>query len=310
MVTFSQKLDKISENIIYLLSLDSRQTVSAIASELNFNRKIVEHRVNKLFGEGYIKPLAVTNEMNRIRFTIFVKLRTIDESVLDKVRKLPGLLKLKETLGLYDLSILFSVYAQKDMEETISRLSNILHNKILSYEVVPHHFEDTLGYKSFCHDPQHFQKHCLLEPKSVLLSDKESLVLSIIKKKPIISYAELSKQTGIAYLKLKEIQNKLVQNGLVRFSVDPDYEKLGLNFHNILVKIKLGKKEAFERYLKHHPRIHWVKHSKGRWDYVLSVTARNINEFIDISKQIRADNTDLILDETSLISKVQETRRY
>lgn len=310
MKTFSPKLDKISENCIYLLSLDSRQTVSALASELNLNRKIVENRVNKLFQEGYIRPLAVTNEMNRIRFTVFVKLRTIDENILDKVRKFSGLLKLKETLGIYDLSILFSVYSQKDMEETISKLSNILHNKILSYDVVSHHFEDTLGYKSFCHDPQHLQKHKVLEPKPISLSERENLVLSILKKKPTISYAELSKQTGITYLKLKEIQDKLTQNDLVRFSVDPDYEKLGLNFHNILIKIKLGKKEAFERYLKNHHRIHWIKHSKGRWDYVLSVTAKDINEFIDISKQIRADNTNLILDETSLISKIQETRRY
>lgn len=264
--TFSPNFDKISENLIYLLSLDSRQTVSALAKELKLNRKIVEHRVNRLFGEGYIKPLAVTNEMNRIRFTVFIKLRTIDESVLEKVQKLPGLLKLKETLGIYDLSILFSVYAQKDMEEAISKLSNILHNKILSYEVVSHHFEDTLGYKSFCHDPQYFRKHSLLKPKAIPLAEKEAMVLSVLKKKPIISYAELSKQTGITYVKLKEIQDTLQQNGLIRFSVDPDYDKLGLNFHNILVKIKLGQKEAFEQYLKSHPRVHWIKHSKGRWD--------------------------------------------
>ncbi|MBI2151485.1 Lrp/AsnC family transcriptional regulator [Candidatus Woesearchaeota archaeon] len=310
MKSFSPKLDKISENIIYLFSLDSRQTVSALAEELKLNRKIVEHRVNKLFRERCVKPITITNEAGRICFTMFIKLRIIDETTLDKIKKLSGLLKLKETLGLYDLSILFSVYDQKDMEETISKLSNILHNKILSYEVVPHTFEDTLGYKSFCHDAQYLQKYALLEPKAIILSDKEVLVLEHLKKNTLISYAELSKQTGIVYLKLKEIQDKLIQNDLIRFSLDPDYDKLGLNFHNILIKMKLGKKEAFEQYLKTHPRIHWVKYSKGRWDYVLSVTARSINEFIDISKQIRADNNNLILDETSLITKVEEMRKY
>jgi len=310
MATFSPNLDKISENIIYLLSLDSRQSVSALANELNLNRKIVENRVNKLFNEGYIKPLAITNESNRLRFTVLVKLNKIDETTLHSIKKLKGLLKLKETLGLYDLSILFSVYAQKDMEDTISKLSNILHNKIIAFDVLSHHFEDTLGYKSFCHDLSHLQKHQLLSPKLIVLSPDENAMLNTIKKNPSISYVDLGKQTGMNYLKLKEINQKLLQQELVRFSIDPDYDKLGLNFHNVLVKIKLGKKKSFERYLQSHPRIHWVKHSKGRWDYVLSVTARNINEFIDISKQIRADNTDLILDETSLISKVQETRRY
>lgn len=150
----------------------------------------------------------------------------------------------------------------------------------------------------------------MLDPKPTPLSEKETLVLDILKKYPLITFVELSKQTGLPYLKLKQIKNSLLQNDIIRFSVDPDYEKLGLNFHNLLVKIKLGKKNLFEEYLKHHPRIHWIKHSKGRWDYVLSVTARTINEFIDISKQIRADNSDILLDETALISKVEEMRRY
>lgn len=266
--------------------------------------------MNTLFDEGYIKHLAVTNESNRIRFTVLVKLNKIDETTIHNIKKLKGLLKLKETLGLYDLSILFSVYSQVDMEDAISKLSNILHNKIIAFDVLSHHFEDTMGYKSFCHDLRHLQKHQLLSPKSCVLSNDENVVLNTIKKNPSISYVDLAKETSMNYLKLKEINQKLIQHELVRFSVDPDYEKLGLHFHNILLKIKMGKKKEFDAYLQKHPRIHWVKHSKGRWDYVLSVTARSINEFIDISKQIRTENTDLILDETSLISKVQETRRY
>ena len=310
MEAFSPKLDKISENIIYLLSLDSRKTISALAAELNLSRKIVEHRVNKLFHQKYITPLAVTNEANRIYFTVLVKLRTIDESIVGKVQQLPGLLKLKETLGLYDLSLLFNIDAQTGMEDTISELSTILDNKILSYEVVFHDFEDTLGYKSFCHDARHLQKYTSLQHKPITLSEKELLVLRAIKNKPLISYIELSQQTSLTYKSLKETQDAILQKGILRFSIDPDYEKLGLNFHNILVKIRLGKRKMFERYIQHHPHIHWVKHSQGRWDYILSVAARNINEFIDVSKKIRADNSNILQDETSLISKVQEMRRH
>lgn len=310
METFSLKLDKISENIIYLLSLDSRQSTSALAHELKLNRKMVENRVHKLFQQGFIKPLAVTNESNRIRFTVLVKLSRVDEAALSRVRKLPGLLKLKETLGLYDLSALFSVYSAAAMDEAISELSNILHNQIITFDVLSHNFEDTLGYKSFCHDSWHLHKYKLLQPKSISLSDQEMRLLTIMKKKPNISYVDLVRETGSNYGKLKEIETSLIRNGLIRFSVDPDYDKLGLHFHNILTKIKLGKKQLFDAYLQKHPRIHWVKHAKGRWDYVLSVTAQSINEFIDISKQIRTNNNDLLLEETSLISKVQETRKY
>ncbi len=41
---FSPNLDVISENIIFLLSLDSRQSVSKLAKKLNINRKMYGQR--------------------------------------------------------------------------------------------------------------------------------------------------------------------------------------------------------------------------------------------------------------------------
>src|SRR3989344_4373056 len=109
----SPNLDVISENIIYLLSLDSRQSVSKLAKKLSINRKIVENRYNKLFNEGYIKYLTISNEKNRFCFTIFAKLSKIDSDLIERLKKIPGLLKLKETLGAYDISVLVDVNSQE-----------------------------------------------------------------------------------------------------------------------------------------------------------------------------------------------------
>ncbi len=308
--TFSPKIDKISENIIYLLSLDSRRTISEIAKELKVNRKIVENRYNNLFKKGYIKPLSISNEKNRFRFTILVKLSKFQPDLMEKIKKIKGLLKLKEPLGAYDLSMLFDVYSQKTKDEVVDKVSNLLSESTITFDVVDHDYEDTLGYKSFCHDPKYLTEYVPLQPNGVTLEQKELHVLELIKENPLDSLVSLSKKSKLGYPKLKAIIEKLLENSIIRFSVDPDYNKLGLQFHNILLKIKPGKREQFEAYIHKHPRIHWVKKSLGRWNYILSVTARDINEFIDLSKQIRADNQDIVLEETSLISKIKEARKY
>jgi DNA-binding Lrp family transcriptional regulator len=308
--TFSPKLDKISENIIYLLSIDSRQSISNLAKKLHMSRKIVENRYNRLFDIGYIKPLTISNEKSRICFTIYVKLSKIDNKILDKIKNISGLIKLKETLGAYDLSILIDVNSQKKADKIISRISNLLHNNIIKFDVIRHELEDTLGYKSFCKNSKFLLEYEQLVVSPISLTKDQETVLNFIRKKCDFNYSELQKETGMGYKKLKQIINFLVSNKVIRFSVDPDYDKLELEFHNVLLKIRVGKKKEFENYLRSHPRIHWIKRSTGIWDYILSVTARNINEFIDIVREIRSDNKNIVLEETTLISKVNEMRRH
>ncbi|MBU4501451.1 MAG: Lrp/AsnC family transcriptional regulator, partial [Nanoarchaeota archaeon] len=177
------------------------------------------------------------------------------------------------------------------------------------FDVLTHYYEDTLGYKSFCHDYKLLQYYKPMEPVLVELSKDQELILNILMNHTNISYLELSRKTKFNYLKLKRIIKYLVFNGLIRFSIDPDYRKLGLEFHNMFIKIKISEKNIFEDYIKSNPRVHWIKFCQGKWDYIISITAKDINEFIDITKNIRTENKKIIIEETSLISKVKTPRK-
>lgn len=309
MKTFSPNIDFISENIIYLLSLDSRQTVSSLAQKLGVNRKIIENRFKKLFSEGFVKYLTISNEKNRTRFTMLVKLKEMNEETIEKLKKFDNLIKLKETLGTYDISILFDAYSIDEFNKTVSKVTNLLHNSLITYDVLPHDFEDTLGYKSFCHNAEFFKQYQPLQSVKIELTPDEQQVLSIVKKKTTASLKEIASQTKKGYAKVREILNKLEQNQIVRYTIDPNYNKLGLEFHNMFIKIKLGQKEQFEKFLTNYQRIHWIKRCSGKWDYCLSVTARNMNEFVEITKEIRTQNKDTLLDDTTLISHIKDMRR-
>ena len=106
METYSQKIDEISENIIYLLSLNSRLSVTEISKILGINRKIVENRYRILFDRKYIKPLLIFNHRRVFKATILVKLSKFDTNVLKGISQIDKFVKVKETLGNYDLSLL------------------------------------------------------------------------------------------------------------------------------------------------------------------------------------------------------------
>lgn len=310
MTIFSPNIDKISENIIYLYSIDSRISTTDLAKKLGANRRIVENRVKSLYNKKFIKPLLIYNYAGLIKATILLKLSVFDNTTIQSLMQIKELVKFKETLGTYDLSLLIITTNNANLDKTINKINRLFHNKILEMDVIIHDLEDTLGYKSFCHNLEFINEYTLLEYNhKYVVTEDDQIILDKLTQKPDLSWKELIKLTGWGYPKIKRIINTLKTNSIIRVSIDPDYKRLGLEFHNMLLKINLAKRKLFEKNVINHPRIHWLKRGVGRWDYILSIAARDINEFIDISREVRTKNKNIILESSSLISKIHITRR-
>lgn len=308
--TFSPKLDGISENIIYLLSLDSRLSITDLAGILKVNRKIVENRAKRLYRSEFIKPLLVVNTKTLLKATILIKLSQFDEEMLLSIKRSNAFVKVKETLGEYDLSLLTMTNNKKEFEEILKKINLQFHDLIINMDVLFHESEDTLGYKSFCHDLRLIERYKILNSDNGYeLTMDDAIILEKIKTKPDIKYVQLMVETGKSYQAIKKIISGMAEKQIIRFSVDPDYGRLGLQFHNILVKINLANRDVFEKNVISHPRVHWMKRSTGTWDYVLSVSSRDINEFIEVVRDIRARNKASILNFTTLISHVHIPRK-
>jgi DNA-binding Lrp family transcriptional regulator len=169
--------------------------------------------------------------------------------------------------------------------------------------------EDTMGYKSFCHKPALLTRYEILRATNKISKDEDSLI-ALLKDKPLMKYREIMESTGWGFAKTKKVMEDLVNNKVIRFSVDPNYVALGLEFHNILVKINQAKQKHFEQIIHNHQRVHWVKKCLGRWDYILSLTAPNIQEFIDTTRELQEQWKDDVFEFTTLISKIDVMRQY
>ncbi|HIH58839.1 MAG TPA: Lrp/AsnC family transcriptional regulator [Nanoarchaeota archaeon] len=306
---FSPLLDKTSEDIIYLLSLDSRQSISDLARTLHISRRIVEQRYNKIFAKKYVKPLLIANFANTLKVTVFLKLVPFDTKILEELKKIKSLVKAKETLGQYDLSLLFFPKHKEELDTILHHINTLCHESLQNIDVVFHEFEDTLGYKSFCHKPLFLSKYKMLTSQKITLGKQDFIVVEELLRNPLASTKEIMNQTQLGYKTITDTLHKFKEQASLRFSVDPDYGKLGLEFHNLLVKINLGKQSLFENNIVRNQRVHWIKRGTGSWDYILSIPAQSISEFIDITRDIRATNRESILQCSALISKIHVERK-
>ncbi len=301
-------IDEISKNIIYILSLDSKTPSEKIAIDLETSRRIVDNRIKKLYSDKIIKPLLIFND-DTFKLTILLKLSSFDKDLINSVKKISPLIKLKECLGAYDLSILLACEKEEELQNILNKINKLFNQNIQNMDIITHNFEDTLGYKSFCTDFS-LLNYDMLKPNKNCLNEVDKRLLSYLKDNPLISYKELTKQTKMSYKKIKNSILKLLENKIIRFSIDPDYNKLNLEFHNVLVKVNPVKTEEFEKNIISHPRIHWFKKGSGKWNYILSVCATDISEFIDVTRDIRSQNKDIIFDLSAIISKINVMRKF
>jgi len=310
MVTFSRKLDKISENILYLLSLDSHMPLSTIAKHLGVTRRIVETRVKKLFSHYRVRHQLIVNNKNLLRVTVLIKLGYFEPNLIDSLKKAPSLVYLKETLGSYDIMLLFQVDDLDEIQSIVTNLAKACKNHLQALETITHDFEDSLGYKVFCHEAKLLSLYQPLTRKIPSFSKEENLLVQAIQQYPDLSYQRLSETTSLSQKRIALSLKQWKREGFIRYTIHPAYNRLGLQFHNLCVKTNVVHKKKFEHYLLNNPHIHWFKTGKGRWDYILSICSTTIAQFIDVNRMIRSENKHIILDSSALITKIDVRRKY
>jgi DNA-binding Lrp family transcriptional regulator len=302
-LTFSNKLDELSENILYVLSLDSRISLSELASKLGVTRKLVEHRVNYLYENKIISPILIINSKNYKKACVFFRLYDFRQDIFNLVSKMSNLYNVKEALGYYDL--VFDIESKKnsDINKKIDKIDDLFHNKIINIDIMNDMTINILGFKCFCHNPSLSRKVKIIDSLNYRINEDDLKLLKILQQNPMASYKEIGISSGWSYVKIREMITHLKKSNVLRFSINIDYRSLGLEYHNILLKVNTGKINEFEKKIIQFPYIFRTKKGSGRWNYVLSICAKDINHFIDITRELRTEIIDYIFDFGTLISR-------
>jgi len=131
------------------------------------------------------------------------------------------------------------------------------------------------------------------------IDQKDKKIIQTLYENGRATITQIEKKTGIRRDSVSYRIKKLLERGIISFIipiVNPG--KLGYNLINeVLVKSKVGTKEQEERFIKKlmdNPFVIYLAILSGKWDYNLSICARNPKHFNEILKEIRATESDYI----------------
>ncbi len=116
-----------------------------------------------------------------------------------------------------------------------------------------------------------------------MLDEKDERILEELRKSGRDSTADISRRTGIPRVTVHERIRRMQEKGVIRkFTVLPDYKKLGLNTTAFILlsydpHSKLTQRQLAEKIAKM-ARVYEVHILAGDWDLLLKVRGKSIEE--------------------------------
>jgi Lrp/AsnC family transcriptional regulator, leucine-responsive regulatory protein len=141
----------------------------------------------------------------------------------------------------------------------------------------------------------------IVQGKQVKLDQKDKKILEILNTNARLSIADISRKTGIQRDSVLYRINKMKKQKVIRFfhtTVNPGV--LGYPIYSfvnfMLYNLTQDKEKTFRAYLKGHPNIVYVAKTTGKWDFTISVAAKDLKHFDSIMTELRMRFSKIIKD--------------
>jgi DNA-binding Lrp family transcriptional regulator len=315
------KLDLIDRKILYLLSENARLSTTHLAKEMRIDRNTVSYRIKRMMDCDFLAGYMTLINHRRLGFknyTVYMKLKTLTEekSFLEYLMGLKEVTRLKNCSGSYDVQAVFTVSSEEDFIDIFDKVSDKYHSMVQSYDILQILWEDFLGLGLLLDEPERnllhaterkgssFQKELMHASSSgdIKLDRKDITILNVLKLDARIGINELSKKVDIAPNSVKARIRKMIVGGVIKhFLPLSSLSALGYQWWKVFFKFRNLDRKRFASYLKFHPNILWCQQFLGKWDYQLSVFAKDNAEFHKVIDDLRGEFTDNIINYDSII---------
>lgn len=137
--------------------------------------------------------------------------------------------------------------------------------------------------------------------KSPKLDAKDKKILETIGKNARLSVAGISRKTGIQRDSVLYRIRKMQSQGVIRFFHAvlnpvvmgfPIYSFVNLTLQNLSEE----KEKRMIGFMKAHPNIPYIAKTTGKWDFTITVAAKDLKHFDEIMTQLRMRFSDIIRD--------------
>ncbi len=307
-----RKLDRTDRKIILELDTNARATFSEIGKKLGIGKNNVQYRVKRLVEDGVIRKFVTQFSLGTLGLFLGKFYLQLSGFGKDKETEIYAYLINDKRIswvakceGRWDLMI--GCYV-----ENLSQLNTIKQDffkkyekYITSYDVIflveGHTSQRTylLNKKTI---PKKVEK--FIGKERIELDEKDKQIVRLIANNARFNYLDIAQKTGLniktVQRRIRDLEKKGVIQGYVTF-LDP--HKIGYNFFKLCIYLQNyeTKHDSFLRYCMELPNVIHVIESLGPWEAELEIEAETLEDFYNLTHQIRNDYSDIIKKTESVI---------
>ncbi len=317
-------MDLYDKKIAKLLIENCRYNLSDIAKAVNLSKDTVKYRIKRLENENLISNYSVLFNPRKFGYTVnhlLLKLKSIDlqkeKAILEKIINHKNVTFVSSQSGTYDLQIIFHIKTVFEKDRITTEFLNLFKNKVRDYKIVEHIndynfsflFDDVdidISIKnksdtSFSVQLNKVKDAAYKIPKEIAQFDEtDKKIMKQLIINPQDKLTNIGNKIGMTSEGVKKrIRNIIEKEGILKFSLYPNHEKLGLFNYMLMFKIESLPTEVenkLKQFLIKNNFIVYAANMQGAYNLFVYILAKNPSEFNQRSKMLRNIIDDYIID--------------
>ncbi len=308
--------DLLNRKITYLLYENARYSPTQLAKILKVNRETVLYRLQKMRADGILNGFVtlINHEKMHLReYRIFFKLKIVGEEkeFIVCLAEMESVVTINICAGAYDLVVAFWVANDQEFLLDFQKMIDKHHGVITHFDIVVGLERDLIGGMKYLlsekellqipkikpHKDSTFSKEIILATEKKYFPDViDRKILRVINLHADISIGDLAKELSLSSFIVKKRMEGMVQAKVIRhFFPVVSIAKLGYHWWYVLIKCTKLNHVKFLTYLQMHPNIPWYIRLLGKYDYSLSLYARDNAECHKVLAELRKTFSENIL---------------
>ena len=320
-------LDKMNvkdRRILYELSKNGRFSISTIAKQIGVSRDIVSYRLNNMIKNRLVPGFTLfvnTNRLGLIKHIIYIKLQHTgkeENQLINKFIQEEDVVWVATCSGNWDLGIIILSRDLDHFNKTFNKVINICGNNLREYTVETE-IEDKFiglrflvdGIKTKEETKKYLKDGFIKELKNPSPTDDPKIdstdikLINLLMKNSRMPLADICTNLHLSAPSIENRIKKLIKEEIIYgFMTQISFQILGLQWHWILLRTKNlteEREKELKIYLEKHAYITWLVKTIGRWNFQLSVFAKDALHFREILSDLRKEFSDVIADYDSIM---------
>ena len=307
-----RKLDLTDRKIILELDTNARATFSEIGEKLGIGKNNVQYRVKRLLEDGVIKKFVTQFSLGTLGLFLgkfYLQLSGFEKDKEDEMyqfliedKRISWIAKCE---GRWDLMIGCYVGSMTQLNQIKQDFFRKYEKYITSYDVVflvEGHTSQRIYLLHKKTIPKKVER--FIGKEKIELDNKDKQIVRLIANDATFNYLDIAQKTRLNIKTVQKRINALEKKGIIQGYVTfLDTKKIGYNFFKLCIYLQNyeTKFKSFLRYCMELPNVIHIIESLGPWEVELEIETESLEDFYNLTHQIRNDYSDIIKKTESVI---------